>query len=644
MAQLKKVPIVRSASASKKNISMRTQSLSAMKLPFWDDFSFNNSPQNYANDTLWQYGQSVWVNSGMAINPPTINVATFNGIDSLGLPYNLTIPLAKGVADKLVSRPLSMDLVDSLRRDSIFIFFYYQWKGNGESPDLGDDFSLWFKTNQGIWKQVWSDTVSNHNDSTFIPVKFFFKDLKEEDSIYFYEGFQFRFQNYARLSGPFDTWNLDYVYVNNGLSQYDPVRPDFPDRAFASTPTSILKQYRSMPVKHLMAKGDTVLNYISIPVTNQRKDQTPTGQPVSLKSYITTSFRLKGSTTSIGPILYDTLNASTFSPFGVAYGANTIFEFDSIPNVNALAPKVDSVAYGIKIFLNTADNEKKEKVIIINPNGTTTVKEKGDYDTIVYKGIDFRVNDTIQTNYTFTNYYAYDDGVAEYAVTLTQPGDYLAYQFDMLYNEPDTLSAIDIYFPHVGDESNQILKLLVFRRIDVDSLVKSSSIMTRQDLTVPRTENSLFTRIKLDTPLVVSKKFYIGYKQNSTATIGVGLDRNSEAKGKLFYNTSGTWQVSEIPGSPMIRAVFGNGKISTVTAIDESNVFLYPNPCHGIFYLPQGIQGLRACDLSGRPVEFIQEDSVDKTQISLKANSPGLYIIHYYSDNRWHSDKVMVVQ
>jgi hypothetical protein len=54
--------------------------LPAMKLPFWDDFSFNaTSAANifYPNDTLWENSRRVWVNNSMGINPPSINVATF---------------------------------------------------------------------------------------------------------------------------------------------------------------------------------------------------------------------------------------------------------------------------------------------------------------------------------------------------------------------------------------------------------------------------------------------------------------------------------------------------------------------------------------------------------------------------------------
>src|SRR5258708_10069166 len=127
--QLVQVPLVKNLRAhTRSNSNKRVEQLSAMRLPFWDDFSFNNphhkdSLANYPYDSLWQYGRSIWGNTGMGINPPTIKVATFDGIDSVGLPYNINTSLANGGADKLISRPKLMDVVYPSPRDSCLSFF-----------------------------------------------------------------------------------------------------------------------------------------------------------------------------------------------------------------------------------------------------------------------------------------------------------------------------------------------------------------------------------------------------------------------------------------------------------------------------------------------------------------------------------------
>ncbi len=618
-AQLVQVPLVKNSHQAKRSKSnARVEQLAAVQLPFWDDFSFTNGT-DYPNDSLWQFGHSVWVNNGMANNPPTIKVGTFDGIDSLGLPYNINSALAKGIADKLVSRPLRLDMVDPADRDSVFIFFYYQFEGNGERPDPGDDLSLWFKNDSSEWKQVWSIGVDSTSDNTkFIPVK-----LPIGDIHYFHDSFQFRFQNFGRLSGPFDTWNLDYIYVSNGKKQYDPQFGDFPDRALASPLSPFLKQYQSIPVKHFLANPDSLMVHPAITVTNQRKDQSIQAnypQPVNLDAQLTVATRLN-QVTSVNSVPFYSVAAKE-----VFYGQPTIFSLDTLHSFSSLDPRTDSIALKFNIKISTKDN-----VLKIGAN-------QGDFDTLVYKGIDFRHNDTTSTSFTLRNYYAYDDGGAEYAVTLTQPGSSLAYQFDLAYSQQDTVVAVDIYFPHVSDESDQVVLLKIWNDLSkppADSLL----------LTVQRTENNKFIRVPLDQGILVRGKFFVGWKQNSTAVIGVGFDKNSDSGSKIFYNTSGTWvQTIDLHGNLMIRPVFGNKPPNLTTGIEEKVVFAYPNPNRGVFYLPTSSQGVQLKDVAGREVSFIEENFIEQKQITISNASAGLYFVRYFNGTHWRTDKIMVLQ
>jgi len=617
-AQLVQVPILKNSHSNKKNTpNARVEQLTPMKLPFWDDFSFTNG-KDHPNDSLWQYGHSVWVNNGMAINPPTIKVGTFDGIDSLGRPYSINSAIAKGVADKLISRPLRLDLVDPLKRDLVFISFYYQYEGNGEQPDPGDELSLWFKNDSTEWKKIWSVGVDTTSDNTkFIPVK-----LQIGDTHYFHDNFQFRFQNFARLSGPFDTWNLDYVYVSNGEVQYTPQFGDFPDRALASPLSSFLKQYQSIPVKHFLVNPDSLMVHPSITVTNQRTDQSVQAnypQPVNLDALLTVGSRLK-KVTSVTTVPFYSVPAKE-----VFYGQPTIFSLDTIHSFNSLDLKTDSIALKFGIKISTKDNVLK------------IGSSQGDFDTLVYKGIDFRYNDTTSTSFVLKNYYAYDDGVAEYAVTLTQPGANLAYQFDMMYSQPDTLAAVDVYFPHVGDETDQVVLFKVWSDLSsrpLDSLV----------LTIKRTENNNFIRVPLDQGILVKGKFFVGWKQNSTAAIGVGFDKDSDSGNKIFYNTAGTWvQSKDLHGNLMIRPVFGNKAIGLITGVKEERIFAYPNPNRGVFYLPASSQGIQLIDVAGRRISFVEESSFDQKQITISNPSSGLYLVRYFSGSQWCSEKVVVL-
>jgi len=647
-AQLVQVPIVRKASVEKKNnSSARISQLSALKLPFWDDFSFNNplhidSLESFPNDSLWQYGRSVWVNTGMGINPPTYKVATFDGLDSLGIPYVTTNPLAKGDADKLISRPIRLDLVDTTQRNSVFISFYYQWGGDGEAPEPGDNLSLWFKNDSSQWINVWTspDTITNTptNNAKFFPVK-----LPISDSSYFHSNFQFYFKNFARLSGEFDSWNLDYVYISNGKSQYTPVYADFPDRAIAMPLTSAFAQYYSIPVWHFLTNPDSLLIFPSLPVTNQRSDQTIAAnypQPVNLVAHLLTTTRLNKIVTQRESLL-DSLPAQT-----VYHDQPTLFTLNNKPALTGLDPKTDSIALKFQIKINTGDNIKKISVNV------------GDYDSIVYQGIEFRYNDTTSTNFILRNYYAYDDGGAEYAVTLTQPGSSLMYQFDMDYHKPDTLVAVDIYFPHVGDESNQVVKLQILDSLAANSIDSTSttspSILTQQDLTIQRTEYNRFIHVPLTQPVLVKKKFYVGWIQNTTATIGVGYDKNSDSGSKIFSNTLGAWkQNTVLHGNLMIRPVFGNcpagskgsciDSITTITGIEGKRHYAYPNPNRGQFYLPPAVQGLDVIDVTGRKVSFTEEDFFSETQVTISSPASGIYLARYFDGAQWVTQKIMVL-
>jgi hypothetical protein len=603
-----------------------------MKLPFWDDFSFTHG-KDYPNDSLWQYGHSVWVNDGMAINPPTIKVATFNGIDSLGRPYSISA-IAKGQADKLVSRPLRLDLVDPAKRDLVFIFFYYQYEGNGEPPDPGDELSLWFKNDSLEWKKVWTAPIDTLSDKTkFVPVK-----LQIGDAHYFHDNFQFRFQNFARLSGPFDTWNLDYVYVNNGKSQYDTTYADFPDRAMATPPTSPFKKFKSIPLKHFIANKDS-LSFPSFNLTNQRADQgVDNSQPLSYTYYATTTARLKDKTIKTKKVKLDT--AQTIGG-GLAYGEFRNVSVKFLPDFSQVDSSVDSLAVKFDIRLDSSDNLiKYSKVVVVNGKPKTVYLN--DYDTTVYKGINFQHNDTTVSNFILKNYYAYDDGVAEYAVTLTQPGANLAYQFDLMYAQPDTLVAVDIYFPHVGDESDQVVLFKVWNDLSqkaVDSIA----------LTIKRTENNNFVRLPLDHGILVKDKFFLGWKQTTTAAIGVGFDKNSDSGSKIFYNLAGSWvqnsdSTARLHGNLMIRPVFGNKDLSTITGVEEEKrVFAYPNPNRGVFYLPTSSQAVQLVDVAGRRVPFVEDNSFEQKQITISNPSTGLYFARYFNGQSWRTEKILVL-
>ena len=146
-------------------------------------------------------------------------------------------------ADTLTSKPINLNL--RVPSDSIALTFYYQARGNGDTPELSDTLLLdYWKPKQATWStKVWyqrGNSNPNTNDTVF---KRGF--VWVSDTAYLHDGFKFRFRNKATTAGDFDHWHLDYVYmnINRGMIK-DTTNIDF---AFGYIPTPYLKNYSAMP-------------------------------------------------------------------------------------------------------------------------------------------------------------------------------------------------------------------------------------------------------------------------------------------------------------------------------------------------------------------------------------------------------------
>ncbi len=187
----------------------------------------------------------MWINNGLGLNPPSLNVATLNGLDSAdNSPYS-NQAIATGFRDTLVSQPIKLNEVISAERNSVYLSFFYQWSGNGEPPDPNDYLRIDFKNDQGAWESV----MTIRTISSFQKDEFYDTLLKVDGDRFFHENFQFRFMNYGRLSGPYDTWNIDYVYLNKNRTPDDRY---LPDRTIISSLTNLFNDYRAVPYDHFL--------------------------------------------------------------------------------------------------------------------------------------------------------------------------------------------------------------------------------------------------------------------------------------------------------------------------------------------------------------------------------------------------------
>ena len=221
----------------------------SLTLPFFDDFSRYSLPTNDpAVLNTWQRWSDTcaFINHGFPIAPPTIGVATLDGLRADGYPYNFADEFSYGSADTLTSLPI--DLSTFTAADQVFLSFFYQGGGMGNNPDLGDSLIVEFYSpfGSGQWTQVWTSPEvfpSDTFEQIFIAVS---------ASEYLLDGFQFRFRNFGTLSGAFDHWHIDYVQLDAGVDSsnviFDEVCMQFPLR-------TLLNEYTAMPLTHFAANA-----------------------------------------------------------------------------------------------------------------------------------------------------------------------------------------------------------------------------------------------------------------------------------------------------------------------------------------------------------------------------------------------------
>jgi hypothetical protein len=181
-------------------VNYRTKSTS-LNLPFFDDFNYKSV---YPDPNRWT-DNFAYINNEYAIAPPTIGVATLEGLNPLGKPYSLNNNVP-GFADKLTSQPIDLSTLNV--NQSIWLSFFYEAKGRGDAPyRFKDKLYVEFKDSAQVWNTVWI-TEMNVLD-TFIQVFLPFNDTK-----YLHSDFQFRFRNFGTLAGNADHWHIDYVKLD----------------------------------------------------------------------------------------------------------------------------------------------------------------------------------------------------------------------------------------------------------------------------------------------------------------------------------------------------------------------------------------------------------------------------------------------
>ena len=496
--------IIKSTSAS------RTTSITPMDtLPFFDDFSYSTTSP-YPTAKHW-IDSNVFVNHTFPIAPPSIGVATFDGLNKRGYPYNLSALVSNSSpADKLTSMPINLEKKGNYTyspSDSIYLSFYYQAEGRGDAPESNDSLSLdFYKPRQQTWTKVWG--VKGYNPSGADSL-FHLHMIAIKDTAYFDSLFQFRFRNRATLSGSLDHWNVDYVYMDKNRSYADTIMED---DAFEYMSTSFLKNYSTMPYRHYIASemAPQVNNYMRNNFTSGKN--TFYNYTVTDKNNALVHFYNGGSA--------NILPYSTNGTHNVPQHANPAITF-AFPSLTSMG------IFTIK------------HVISSNPDLQ-------------------RQNDTIFQTQRFTDYYAYDDGTAEVGYYNNTYGAKNAVRYTLNVN--DTLRGIRVYFDPVTDGQNIInstFRLMVW----ADGSNGPGSIIYRDSVAYPiylQGHYNMMPTYNLTSCLNLSAgTYYFGIQQTTNKPLNIGFDKNNNHSDAFYYDIGNGWTQSAIKGSIMINPLLG---------------------------------------------------------------------------------------
>ena len=547
-----------------------------LELPFLDDFS---KLTVYPDQIKW-HNNYVFINNTYSVNQKTMGMATFDALDNSGRLYE-TSSSAGFEADHLTSSPINLNYSAS---DSIFLSFFYEQGGLADMPEAKDSLTLqFFAPSEDKWYSVWKASVDTSTGfkAAIIPV---------DQTKYLKKGFQFRFINYASLSGSTgdpsmigncDQWNIDYVLLDKNRNNADTVPADV---AFTLPVRSILKTYESMPWRQfrqvfLSEMGPWIIVHYQ---NNDRIVRNVTRNFEILDVYKNTLVHsFTGGATNID------------SSEKVDYKANLLYTFNTDNN--------DSALFRVKSYLTTDVFDPKE-------------------------------NDTIIYYQNFGNYFAFDDGTSESGYGINGLGSrnaMVAYRFRSFI--PDTLRAIHICFNDSYQNANQrAFDLMVWSD---NSGLPGEAIYTQEEMAVTQGQgiNGFYTYV-LNDPQAVNGDYYVGWKQRSETFLNAGFDLNTPHGDRQFYWLNGDWNPSQANGSLMIRPVFGEPiKTTSVTGIysGKNRIKIWPNPAKDFINIDAGdllqnyLSVVKISDLQGR--ELIKTSFSEKIDIS--SLPEGIYFI-----------------
>ena len=590
----------------------------AVKLPFFEDFS---NYTGYPNENLFEDRQA-YVNQTFPAFPPSIGVVTLDALDESGVIYPHLTTVPKG-ADTLTSRCIRLDslfLEEEVKQitlaDSLYFSFYFQPGGvgvagdpysYGNQPNINDSLVLEFgyiieedTTFTMVWDHIWSTPGLNVSEWLAQNQYQYFKQVMIPiiDEKYLSNSFRFRFRNYASLEpqtgitgweGNVDQWHIDYIRLSVSRSYNDLYTNDV---VFMSPTTSFLENYQAMPWKQF--------------------------HPSDMASHFTNQLA------------------------NISGGTRTAhYSYNISRNGNIISQKSTGAIDINSFFTNGLQQNPEQATPAISTNGFSTLS-----DTATFKvshlfqnsaGADYcSANDTCIYIQKFYDYYAYDDGTAEYGYVLNNQYNvaYLAMKFPIRVK--DSLRGVQMWFNHTKNDENleASFNIIVWNNENGKPGKKLYTLEGNR----PKFEGQFldFVEYTFDNKILVSDTIWVGFEQMGNVQLNIGFDQNNDSREFFRYNTSGNWEISSFRGTPMIRPVFGEKlKLSSIH-IPKNTISVYPNPTTGelrVTGYELQVTGIEVFDIFGRNLTPLTSYLTPHTSIDISNLPRGVYIIKIYNTN-----------
>lgn len=578
---------------------------------FFDDFSTYRTELYPDTKGNW-LDRSATITRSLADSSISFGTITLDCFDANGDVYG---PVGQiNASDTLTSREISAE-----GGSNYFLSFFIQGGGKGDSPEDQDSILLELKSGKTKeWIYVWD--LNGYHSHTFeqiiIPIN---------DSLYTNDTIQFRFINYTSLSdnevkgkkgalSNADNWLLDYIQIKsaasasemeniNDVTIFQPIKPIFTD-------------YTHVPYDHLKDASGRTIESNSI--------------------WFRTIFPSETDIISIGRshVYVDVTNNDTCE----IVGRNQGIQIDVAPNTFAKETDRFILSQGFK----TEDkNQRGEgEFHFKNYLNASSINDQ------------YKWNDTITTESIFRDFYAYDDGSAEFGFGIAgneAEGTRFASRFE-IYNYAgtlDTLTGVYIYFNKAANDFNLDLEFqIAVWDVGTDNFPGDLIYNTGLDnlytpespigLNNPSNTTDGFMLIEFNEDVLLSGQFYIGLVQYTENFLNVGYDVSFGSKSNIAFYSDNHWEsASSLPDIPqgalMIRPKFGHYDYTTenkqvIQKIEQ--VDLYPNPASSIvnINLPNEYHNYtyKLFDVLGNEVEA---NTLNANSIYVEHLPSGLYIL-----------------